>query len=125
MGKWGNDALTEKIIGACINVHKVLGPGFLEVIYLNALLVELRKQGLSCESEKETRVLYEGTLVGIHKIDLLVESEIVVELKAVEELNKKHYVQIRSYLKALNKPLGLLVNFASYKIDVRRIEREQ
>jgi GxxExxY protein len=70
-------------------------------------------------------VLYEGTIVGIHKIDLLVESEIVVELKAVEELNKKHYAQIRSYLKALNKSLGLLVNFASHKIDVRRIEREQ
>ena len=124
MEKWGDEALTEKIIGACINVHKVLGPGFLEIIYLNALLVELGKQELSCESEKEIRVLYEGTLVGIHKIDLLVESEIVVELKAVEDLNKKHYAQIRSYLKALNKPLGLLVNFSGYKVDVRRIEME-
>ena len=124
MEKWGNEALTEKIIGACITVHKALGPGFLEIIYLNALLIELKKLGLLCESEKEIRILYEGTLVGMHKIDLLVEGELIVELKAVEDLNKKHYAQIRSYLKALSKPLGLLVNFSGYKLDVRRIEME-
>jgi GxxExxY protein len=124
MEKWGAEGLTKKIIGACISVHKALGPGFLEIIYLNALLIELKKLGLLCESEKEIRILYEGTLVGMHKIDLLVEGEIIVELKAVEDLNKKHYAQIRSYLKAFNKPLGLLANFSSYKLDVRRIERE-
>ena len=96
----------KKIIGACIKVHKTLGPGFLESIYLNALLVELKKVSLVCESEKEIRVLYEGVLVGLHKIDLLIQGEIILELKSVEELNKKHYAQIRSYLKALNKPLG-------------------
>jgi GxxExxY protein len=105
-------------------VHKALGPGFLEIIYLNALLIELKKLGLLCESEKEIRILYEGNLVGMHKIDLLVEGEIIVELKAVEDLNKKHYAQIRSYFKALNKPLGLLVNFSGYKLDARRIEME-
>jgi GxxExxY protein len=68
-------------------------------------------------------VIYEGSLIGIHKIDLLIDGEIIVELKAVEELNKKHYAQIRSYLSALNLPLGLLVNFASYKLDVRRVEK--
>jgi len=124
MEKWGKEDLTEKIIGACINVHKALGPGFLEIIYLNALLIELKKLGLLCESEKEIRVLYEGSLIGMHKIDLLVEGEIIVELKAVEDLNKKHYAQIRSYLKAFNKPLGLLVNLSGYKLDVRRIEME-
>lgn len=122
MEKRGEEELTEKIIGACINVHKALGPGFLEIIYLNALLIELRKLGLVCESEKEIRVLYEGVLVGLHKIDLLVESAIIVELKAVEDLNKKHYAQIRSYLSALHCPFGLLINFASYKLDVRRVE---
>jgi len=124
MEKWGKEDLTEKIIGACISVHKALGPGFLEIIYLNALLIELKKLGLLCESEKEIRVLYEGSLIGMHKIDLLVEGEIIVELKAVEDLNKKHYAQIRSYLKAFNKPLGLLVNLSGYKLDVRRIEME-
>jgi len=123
MAKWGKEELTEKIIGACIKVHKTLGPGFLEIIYLNALLIELKNPGFFCESEKEIRVLYEGSLIGIHKIDLLVDGEIIVELKAVEELNKKHYAQIRSYLSALNLPLGLLVNFASYKLDVRRVEK--
>ncbi len=124
MEKWGTDGLTEKIIGACIKVHKSLGPGFLEIIYLNALLIELKKLGLLCESEKEIRVFYEHALVGLHKIDLLVQGEIVVELKAVEDLNKKHYAQLRSYLTAMNKPLGLLVNFAGYKLDVRRVEKE-
>ena len=73
MGKWGKDDLTEKIIGACIKVHKTLGPGFLEIIYLNALFVELKNLGFQCESEKEVRIFYEGSLVGVHKIDLLVE----------------------------------------------------
>ena len=124
MGKWRKEDLTEKIIGACISVHKSLGPGFLEIIYLNALLIELKKLGLLCESEKEIRVLYEESLIGMHKIDLLVEGEIIAELKAVEDLNKKHYDQIRSYLKACNKPLGLLVNFSGHQLDVRRIEME-
>ncbi len=124
MEKWGKDGLTEKIIGACIKVHKTLGPGFLESIYLNALLVELKKLGFRCEPEKEIRVFYEDALVGLHKIDILVEGEIIIELKAVEDVNKKHYAQMRSYLTAMNKPLGLLVNFASYKLDVRRVEKE-
>jgi GxxExxY protein len=121
MEKWGKEELTEKIIGACIRVHKALGPGFLENVYLNALLIELRKIGLACESEKEIRVLYEGALVGIHKIDLFVEGVVIVELKAVEDLNKRHYAQLRSCLSALHCPHGLLVNFASYKLDVRRV----
>jgi GxxExxY protein len=112
MGKWGKEEITDKIINACINVHKELGPGFLE----------LKKINLAFESEKEVRVIYCGKDVGTHKLDLLVDGEIVVELKAVEELNKKYYAQVRSYLKALKKQVGLLVNFSSYKLDVRRVE---
>ena len=125
MGKWGKEELTDKIINACINVHKELGPGFLENIYHNALLIELKKTNLVIESEKEVRIIYCGNDVGTHKLDLLVEGEIVVELKAVEELNKKYYAQVRSYLKALKKQVGLLVNFSSYKLDVRRVELEK
>ncbi len=77
------------------------------------------------ESEKEVRVTYCGEDVGTHKLDLLVEGEIIVELKTVEELNKKYYTQVRSYLKALKKQVGLLVNFSSYKLDVRRVELEK
>ncbi len=125
MGKWGEEELTERIINACITVHKELGPGFLESIYHNALLLELKRMNLLFESEKEVRVRYSGEDVGMHKLDLLVEGDVVVELKTVEELNKKYYAQVRSYLKALNKPVGLLVNFSSYKLDVRRVEVEQ
>lgn len=122
MGRWRKEELTDRIINACINVHKELGSGFLENIYHNALKFELKKQELVFESEKEITVKYCGIEVGIHRIDLLVEGEIVVELKTVEDLNKKYYAQVRSYLKAMNKEVGLLVNFADYPLDVRRVE---
>jgi GxxExxY protein len=125
MEKWGKEELTDKIIHACITVHKELGPGFLESIYHNALLIEMKKQNIAFESEKEVTVSYCGSQVGIHKIDMFIENEIVLELKTVDDLNKKHYAQVRSYLKALNKPVGLLVNFRSYKLDVRRVELEK
>lgn len=114
--------LTDKIIKACIAVHKELGPGFLESIYHNALKIELQRQHLNFESEKEVRVEYCGVEVGTYRVDLFVEDEIIVELKAVEELHKKYYAQVRSYLNALKKEVGLLVNFADFKIDVRRVE---
>ena len=122
MEKWGKEDLTDKIISACINVHKELGPGFLESIYHNALNIELKRQKLAFESEKEVKVIYCDSAVGIHKIDIFVEGEIVVELKTVEDLNKKYYAQVRSYIKALNKEVGLLVNFADFTLDVRRVE---
>jgi GxxExxY protein len=84
--------------------------------------IELERQKLTFESEKEVKIKYHGIEVGIHKIDLFVENEIVVELKTVEDLNKKYYAQVRSYLKALNKEIGLLVNFADFTLDVRRVE---
>ena len=111
MEKWGKEDLTDKIINACIIVHKELGPGFLESIYHNALKIELEKQKIVFESEKEVRVRYCDIQVGSHKIDLLIEGDIVVELRTVEGLSKKYYAQVRSYLKALQKEVGLLVNF--------------
>ena len=120
--KWRREDLTEKIISACISVHKELGPGFLEGIYHNALKVEFTRSKLFFESEKELKVYYRGVEVGIHKIDLLVEHEVIVELKTVEDLNKKYYAQVRSYLAALNKEVGLLINFSGYSVDIRRVE---
>jgi GxxExxY protein len=122
MEKWRKEHLTERIINACIEVHKELGPGFLESIYHNALMIEFEKQKLTVESEKEVKIKYCDCEVGIHRIDLFVEGEIVVELKTVDVLNKKYYAQVRSYLKALNKEVGLLVNFADFTLDVRRVE---
>jgi GxxExxY protein len=122
MEKWGKEDLTDKIISACINVHKGLGPCFLESIYHNTLKIELERQKLVFESEKEVKVNYCDIEVGIHKIDLFIEGEIAVELKTVEDLSKKYYAQVRSYIKALNREVGLLVNFADFTLDVRRVE---
>jgi GxxExxY protein len=116
------DDLVYKVIGCMIEVHKRLGPGFLEKVYRKAVEIELRHQGLGFESEKEISLEYRGEDVGKHRLDLLVEDELVVELKTVETLHKKHYAQVRSYLKATGKPVGLLVNFADFRLDARRVE---
>ncbi len=116
------DELTQKVIGCIIKVHQTLGPGFLESVYRHALLIELRKSGLKAVTEKEVVILYEGEEVGRHRLDIEVESRLIVELKTVEELSKAHYAQIRSYLKATGRTLGILVNFAKERADFRRVE---
>ena len=118
------DLLTERVINGIIKVHSTLGPGFLESIYRNALAIELRKQNQAIEREKEVIIYYEGEEVGRHRLDLLVEGSVVVELKTVEELGKAHYSQVRSYLKATRCKRGILVNFADAKADFRRVEEE-
>ncbi|MHB1035794.1 MAG: GxxExxY protein [Pirellulales bacterium] len=115
------ESLTYRVIGCLIAVHKELGPGFLENIYHPAVEIELAEQNIAFESQKEVAVTYKGRRIGIHRLDLFVEHELVVELKTVEALLKKHYAQVRSYLRAVNKPLGLLVNFSEFEVDVRRV----
>jgi len=105
-----------------IEVHKELGPGFLESVYRSAVAVEFHKQGILFESEKEITLNYKGEIVGMHRLDLFIENELVVELKTVDELHKKHYAQVRSYLKAVGKTIGLLVNFADFQLDPRKVE---
>ena len=117
-----NDSLTGQIINAIITVHQKLGPGFMENIYRNALTIELRKRGLDIKPEKEITVYYDGEIVGIHRLDILVEDAVVLELKTVETLHKSHYAQIRSYLKASGCKIGLLVNFAGETADFRRVD---
>jgi len=116
------DAVIREVIGALIEVHKRLGPGFLESVYRRAAEVELRARGIPFESEKEIALQYRGENIGTHRLDFFVAGELVVELKTVEQLGKKHYAQVRSYLKAVDKQVGLLVNFADFKLDVRRVE---
>ncbi len=122
--EYEKDKLTELIIQSIIRVHQILGPGFLESIYCKALMIELRKQGLNVETEKEAVVYYEAEEVGRHRLDIVVEDRVIIELKTVEELSKAHYAQVRSYLKATGLKIGLLVNFAKEKADFRRIEIE-
>ena len=116
------DRVTEAIIECIIRVHQTLGAGFLESVYQRALVIELEKRDLGVESEKEVTVFYDQQEVGRHRLDLVVEDKVIVELKTVEELSKAHYAQARSYLKATGLKTGLLVNFAKEKADFRRIE---
>lgn len=117
-----NSQLTQQIIKAVIKVHQTLGPGFLEKIYQNALLIELTRQGFVVESEKEVSIYYEGELVGVHRLDLVVDGRIIIKLKTVEDLAGIHYAQLRSYLKATSLNTGMLINFAKDKADYRRVE---
>ena len=112
--------LTEQIIGAAIAVHKKLGPGFIESIYENALVIELKKRGLIVEQQKDVRIEYDSIEVGKHRLDILVNGTIVVELKAIKEFEDIHFAIVRSYLKALNLEHGLLINFG--KVTVRSFQ---
>jgi len=122
MEKEERDDLIYRVIGCMIEVHKELGPGFLESAYHRALEIELAHQNIDFESENEIELQYRGKSIGIHRLDFLIENELVVELKTVDVLHKKHYAQVRSYLKAKQKPVGLLVNFSDYQLDPRRVE---
>ena len=113
--------LTEQVIGACIAVHKEKGPGFLESIYENCLKIELRHRGIKAEFQKEVSIHYRSELVGTHRLDVLVNDELVVELKAIKELEDVHFAQVRSYLRATGTKHGLLINFATLTLTVKRV----
>jgi len=115
------DELSQKVIGAAIEVHKELGPGFLENIYEEALKIELAEYNISYEYQKEIKVEYLGVVVGLHRLDLIVENKIIIELKAVKELADIHFAQLRSYLKATGLKIGLLFNFAKPTLEIRRV----
>ena len=108
--------LTDAIINAAISVHRDLGPGFLESIYENALVIELESRGHGVGRQIEYEVLYRGKLVGKHRLDVLVDNQVVVELKSVEALARQHQAQLRSTLKAAGKKVGLLLNFNQAKL---------
>jgi len=103
--------ITEKIIGCAIEVHKHLGPGLLETIYEKALCYELDENNVIYEKQIVAPVIYKGIILGEYRVDLVVEKEIIVELKATEKMNPVYEAQVLSYLKMTNKKLGLLINF--------------
>lgn len=117
--------LTEQIIGAAINVHKALGPGFLESVYEEALAVEFNHAGIRFGRQVPIPIRYRGRLVGEHRLDFIVDNLVVVELKAVHALEEVFFAIVRSYLKATNLEAGLLVNFASMPLTVKRVGREE
>ncbi len=115
--------LSKAVIGAAIEVHKVLGPGFMESVYESALVVELQMRGLTVQRQVVVELGYKGHPVGESRLDLLVDGRLIVELKAVDGLLPLHEAQTLSYLKAMNLNVALLINFNSTNLSrsVRRL----
>lgn len=106
------DKLIYEAIGACFEVYNALGPGLLESVYEKALMQELKLRGLNVASQIPVDITYKGVSVGADlRLDIIVEDTLIIELKAVEALAPVHFKQVRTYMKLLDKPAGLLVNF--------------
>ena len=114
-------SLTEQIIGCAYTVGNNLGCGFLERVYEKALAIELVDSGLSIETQEPIKVLYSGNVVGEYFADIIVEDEIILELKAVKVIENIHFAQCQNYLKATGKKLGLVINFGSERVQVKRV----
>lgn len=117
--------LTDRIIGAAITVHKALGPGFLESAYEEALAIEFDFLEIRYERQNSVLLHYRGKPIGEHRLDFLVEQSVVVELKAIQALEDIHFTIVRSYLKATTLQSGLLFNFATMPLTVKRVGREE
>ncbi len=112
--------LTYQINGAIFEVNRVLGAGFLEKVYEYALLLELLDRGLKAQSQHPIKVTYKGKEVGEYYADIVVENQVILEIKAVDSLQKIHEAQLLNYLKATGYKIGLLVNFTHPKAEIRR-----
>jgi GxxExxY protein len=111
--------ITEKIIEAAFTVHRILGFGFLEKVYENALVIELENRGLKVDQQKSLRVYYKEQIAGEYILDLLVEDKIIVEVKALKQLIEIHEIQLLNYLKGCNLQVGLLINFGP-SVEIKR-----
>jgi GxxExxY protein len=120
----GND-LTYTIIGCAMKVHNKMGPGFQEVIYQRCLAIELERAGLSFAREQEQPVFYDGIQVGTRRADFVVENQVVVELKAVVQLEDVHLAQAKNYTVAYKFPLGLLINFGGKSLEHKLLFNRQ
>jgi len=114
-------ALSYEIMGAIFEVHKKLGPGFLESIYEKALIEEFKKREMKVETQKVIDLVYKDKKIGVHRLDLIVEDKVVVELKTVERFSVHHKAQLTSYLKASGYKLGILVNFSKSKVEYKLV----
>jgi GxxExxY protein len=113
--------ITEKIIGAAMRVHAMLGNGFQEVIYQRALEIEMLDSGLNFSREFTMPVFYKGRQIGERRVDFYVEGKIMVEIKAVINLENVHLAQAKNYLEAYNMEVGLLINFGSMSLGFKRL----
>jgi GxxExxY protein len=116
-----HEGITHKIIGCAMKVHSILGNGFQEVIYQRALAIEMEKQGLGFQREMEMTIFYEGIDIGTRRVDFFVEETIMVELKALINLEDVHLAQAMNYCQAYNLPIGLLINFGAKSLEFKRV----
>jgi GxxExxY protein len=115
------EELSSRILGAAVEVHKALGPGFLESIYQRAMEVALEHRGIAFQRQKEVHVYFEGVDLGVQRLDLVVGEQAILELKAVKAFEEIHFAQVRSYLKATGLRIGLLLNFNAPTLVVKRV----
>ena len=115
------DELTYKINGCAMKVHNTLGNGFQEVIYQRCLAIELERAGISFEREQEHTIFYEGINVGTRRADFIIEGIVVVELKALINLEDVHLAQAKNYVVAYDKSIGLLINFGSTSLQIKKV----
>ena len=123
--KYKHSDLTGKIIGCAMKVHSTLGNGFPEVIYQRCLAIEFEKSAIHFKREMEMKIYYEGIEVGTRRVDFLVEDLIMVELKAVAQLENTHLNQALNYLEAYNLEIGLLINFGAPSLQFKRVTNEK
>ena len=119
--KAGVDWITEPVIGGAVQVMNTLGVGFLEKVYENALVHELRQRGLNVVQQHGVTVTYDGVVVGAYNVDLLVEKSLIVELKVAKALDDTHAAQCLNYLKTTGLRFCLLLNFGRSRLEIRRI----
>ncbi|MDR3000342.1 MAG: GxxExxY protein [Fibromonadaceae bacterium] len=120
-----NDALTSKIIRCAMNVHRILGNGFQEVIYQRALEIELQEANLNFVREMEMSIFYKNIQIGTRRVDFFVENLIMVELKALVILEKVHLAQAINYLEAYKMQIGLLINFGAKSLEFKRLHNNK
>jgi GxxExxY protein len=115
------EELTHEILNVAFEVHNTLGCGFLEKVYENALISEFKRREIKSIAQKEMKVHYKGETVGLYFADIVVENKVVLEIKTVEKITKIHEAQLLNYLKASNFKVGLILNFASTKLEYKRL----
>ncbi len=116
--------LSDRVLACAVKVHKTLGVGFLEKVYENALMIELKKAGILAEQQKPTPIYYEGELVGDYVADIVVENALIIELKAVSAFCNEYSACCLNYLKATNLPVCLLLNFGKTTLQIKRFVGE-
>lgn len=120
-----HEDLTRKIIGAAMEVHKHLGNGFQEVVYQRALSIEMHLQNIEHEREKEMSLSYKGYDIGTRRVDFFVEEKIMVEIKALINLEDVHLAQAMNYVEAYNMEIGLLINFGAKSLQFKRVHNNK